>query len=92
MVRGQPEVAAELRAVAAAVERRLGPQGVEQSLTAKAAEAATPSREGLAGVGRAVAAMREGHRAVQAQDRAQARQQESQRQRLGVRRGPGMGL
>ncbi|MFC7557466.1 BID domain-containing protein [Pseudoroseomonas wenyumeiae] len=33
VVRGQPEVAAELRAVATAAERRLGPQGVEQSLS-----------------------------------------------------------
>ena len=91
MVRGQPEVAAELRAVAAAAEQRLGPQGVEQSLSAKAAEAATPSREGLAGVARAVAAMREGQRAVQAQERIQARSQEAEQQRLGIRRGPGLG-
>ncbi|WP_233560299.1 hypothetical protein [Teichococcus wenyumeiae] len=77
--------------MAAAAERRLGPQGVEQSLTAKAAEAAAPSREGLAGVGRAVAAMREGQRAVQAQERVQARSQAAEQQRLGIRRGPGLG-
>ncbi|MCG7360601.1 Ti-type conjugative transfer relaxase TraA [Roseomonas sp. ACRSG] len=92
VVRGQPEVAAELRAVATAAEQRLGPQqGVEQSLTAKAAEAAVPSREGLAGVGRAVAAMRDGQRAVETQERVQARSQAAEQQRLGVRRGPGLG-
>ncbi|RKK01142.1 hypothetical protein D6Z83_26585 [Pseudoroseomonas wenyumeiae] len=63
MVRGQPEVAADLRAVAAAAERRLGPEGLGQITTASAAEAAAPSREGLAGIGRAVAVMREGQRA-----------------------------
>jgi ATP-dependent exoDNAse (exonuclease V) alpha subunit len=91
VVRGQPEVAAELRAVAAAAEQRLGPQGVNQSLTAEAAEAATPSREGLAGIGRAVAAMREGQRAVEMQERSQARSQEAEQQRLGIRRAPGRG-
>jgi hypothetical protein len=91
VARQQPEVAAELRAVVAAAERRLGPQGVEQSLTAKAAEAAAPSREGLAGIGRAVAATREGQRAVETQERVQARSQEAQQQRLGIRRGQGLG-
>ncbi|MFC7555987.1 BID domain-containing protein [Pseudoroseomonas wenyumeiae] len=65
--------------------------GVEQSLTAKAAEAATSSREGLAGVGRAVAALREGQRAVEAQERVQAQPQEAEQQRLGIRRAPGLG-
>ncbi|MCG7363736.1 Ti-type conjugative transfer relaxase TraA [Roseomonas sp. ACRSG] len=87
VVRGQPEVVAELRAVAAAAEQRLGPQGVEQSLTAKAA---APSREGLAGISRAVAAMRDGQRAVETQERIQARSQEAEQQRLGIRRAPGV--
>jgi Ti-type conjugative transfer relaxase TraA len=91
VVRGQPEVAAELRAVAAAAERRLGPEGLGQITTASAAEAAAPSREGLSGVGRAMAAMREGQRAVETQERAQARSQEAEQQRLGIRRGPGLG-
>jgi Ti-type conjugative transfer relaxase TraA len=91
VVRGQPEVAAELRAVAAAAERRLGPEGLGQITTASAAEAAAPSREGLSGVGRAMAAMREGQRAVETQERVQARSQEAEQQRLGIRRGPGLG-
>ncbi|MBC9179114.1 Ti-type conjugative transfer relaxase TraA [Pseudoroseomonas ludipueritiae] len=91
VVRRQPEVAAELRAVAAAAEQRLRPQGVEQSLTAKAAEAVAPSRKGLAGIGRAVAVLREGQRAVEAQERIQARTQEAEQQRLGIRRAPGLG-
>jgi Ti-type conjugative transfer relaxase TraA len=91
-VQSRPEVAAELRAVAEAAERRLGPKGTGQITTAGLAEAAARPREGLAGISRAMEAMRDGQRAVQAQDRAQARQQESQRQRLGVRRGLGMGL
>jgi Ti-type conjugative transfer relaxase TraA len=91
VVRRQPEVVAELRAVAAAAEQRLGPQGVEQSLTAGAAEAAAPLREGLAGVARAVVAMREGQRAVEALERVQARSQEVEQQRLGIRRAPGLG-
>ncbi|MFC7557578.1 hypothetical protein ACFQU7_43210 [Pseudoroseomonas wenyumeiae] len=62
-----------------------------QGLTAEAAEAAALSREGLAGVGRAVAAVREGQRAVEMQERIQARSQAAEQQRLGIRRGPGLG-
>jgi Ti-type conjugative transfer relaxase TraA len=90
-VQSRPEIAAEMRAVAEAAERLLGPDGLSQARTAGPAEAAQP-REGLAGISRAMEAMRDGQRAVQAQDRAQARQQEGQRQQLGLRRGPGMGL
>jgi Ti-type conjugative transfer relaxase TraA len=92
VVQSQPEVAAELQAVAEAAERRLGPQGVGQTIPAKAAKAAVPSREGLAGINRAVAALREGQRAVQAQERVQTRSQEAEQQRLGIRRGLGRGL
>jgi Ti-type conjugative transfer relaxase TraA len=91
VVRGQPEVAAELQAVTVAAEQRLGPQGVEQRLTADAAEAAAPLRAGLAGISRAVAVLREGQRAVETQERVQARSQAAEQQRLGIRRGPGLG-
>ncbi|MBO1077761.1 hypothetical protein [Roseomonas haemaphysalidis] len=59
----QPEVAAELRAVAEAAERRLGAQAVGQDNTAGAGSA-TLSPEGLAGIGRAVSAVRDAQQAM----------------------------
>ncbi|MBO1081656.1 Ti-type conjugative transfer relaxase TraA [Roseomonas haemaphysalidis] len=85
-----PEVAAELHAMADAAERRLGAQVVGTSNTAGPGTA-TLSREGLAGIGRAVSAVRDGQQAVQAQERAQVRSQEAEQQRLGIRLGRGPG-
>lgn len=92
---GRPEVARELEAVADAAERRLGWEGAREGMRGvdSAIAAGDPSqREGLAGVGRVVSVSREGPLAVEAQERAQARQQEAERQRLGIRRGHGMGM
>jgi hypothetical protein len=83
-------VVAELRAVAAAAEQRLGPAGWGQITIAGSGEVTTQAREGLVGIGRAVVAMRDGQRAVEARDYAQAQKQEAQQQRLGIRRGRGM--
>jgi hypothetical protein len=90
VVRQQPAVVAELRAVAAAAEQRLGPAGWGQITITGSGEVTTQAREGLVGIGRAVVAMRDGQRAVEARDYAQAQKQEAQQQRLGIRRGRGM--
>jgi hypothetical protein len=89
-VGARPEVAAELQAVAEAAERRLGAQAVGQGNTAGPGSA-TLSREGLAGIGRAVSAVRDGQQAMQAQERSQARSRETEQQRLGLRPGRGLG-
>jgi hypothetical protein len=86
----RPEVAKELQAMAEAAEQRLGAQAVGQGNTAGQGITMS-SREGLAGISRVVSAVRDGQQAVQAQERAQVRTQEAEQQRLGIRRGPGMG-
>jgi hypothetical protein len=86
----RPEVVAELQAMAEAAEQRLGAQAVGQGNTAGQGITMS-SREGLAGISRAVSAVRDGQQAVQAQERAQMRTQEVKQQRLGIRRGPGIG-
>jgi glutamate dehydrogenase/leucine dehydrogenase len=84
-------VVAELRAVAEAAEQRLGPAGLGQITIAGSGEVTTQAREGLVGIGRAVVAMRDRQRAVEAREAAQAQKQEAQQQqRLGIRRGRGM--
>jgi Ti-type conjugative transfer relaxase TraA len=90
-VEARPEVAKELRAVAEAAERRLGAQWVGQvSSAAGTAKAAAQPREGLAGISRAVGAMRDGQRAVEEQERTRAWSKEAEQQKLGIRRGRGM--
>jgi hypothetical protein len=89
-VLARPEVAVELKAMAEAGEQRLGAQAVGQGNTAGPGTAIS-SREGLAGIGRAVSAVRNGQQAVQAQERTQVRAQEAERQKLGIRPGRGLG-
>jgi hypothetical protein len=84
----RPEVAKELRAVTEGAEQRLGALG-QGSAVRGTAGAAAQSREGLAGINRAVEAVRDAERAVQAQERVQARAQEAEQQKLGIR--PGLG-
>jgi hypothetical protein len=88
-VLARPELAAELQAMAEAAERRLGAQAVGQGNTAGPGTAMS-SHEGLAGIGRAVSAVRDGQQAVQAQERSQARSQEVEHQRLSIRLGRGL--
>jgi len=87
---GKPAVAAELRAVTEAAGQRLGEDGVRdlvRSRGARAAQGGPEAREGLAGVGRALAASGEGQRAHAAQ---QERTREAERERMGLRQGRGM--
>ena len=89
-VESKPAVAAELRAVTEAAGQRLGEDGVRdlvRSRGARAAQGGPEAREGLAGVGRALAASGEGQRAHAAQ---QERTREAERERLGLRQGRGM--
>ena len=95
-VAAKPAVAAELRAFADAAERRLGADGANGLVRGARAAAhgggAEPrEREGLAGVGRALAAElrgRIGHGA--ALERAAERERQAERGRLGPRRERGM--
>jgi Ti-type conjugative transfer relaxase TraA len=90
-LQARPEVARELQAVAKAAERRLGAQANQHAGTTEPAVTTTPSREGLAGISRAVGAVRDGHQAVRLQERDQARAKEAEQQRLGIRPGRGLG-
>jgi Ti-type conjugative transfer relaxase TraA len=94
-VLARPEVARELRAMVEAAERRLGREGArEAERSAGTASAADDlrRREGLSRVGRVVSVSRDGPLAVDAQERAQTRKREAEQQRLGIRRGQGMGM
>jgi len=87
-VEGKPAVAAELRTVTEAARHRLGEDGVRDLVRgARAAQGGPEPREGLAGIGRALAAAGEGQRAHAAQ---QDRAREAERERLGLRQGRGM--
>ncbi len=88
-VLGRPGVEAELRGLAEAARRRLGEDGVRDLVRgARAVQGGPEPREGLTGIGRALAAGegQQAHAAVQ--DRAR----EAERQRLGLRQGPRMGM
>jgi len=87
-VESRPAVAAELRAVMDAAGKRLGEDGVRDLVRgARAAGGGPEAREGLAGIGRALAVSGEGQRA-HASVQEQAR--EAERERLGLRQGRGM--
>jgi hypothetical protein len=86
----RPEVAKELQAMAEAAEQRLGAQAVGHGNTAGQGTTMS-SREGLAGISRAVSAVRDGQQAARAQEREQTRAQEAEQQRLGLRQGRGLG-
>ncbi|WP_424140481.1 hypothetical protein [Roseomonas chloroacetimidivorans] len=91
----QPEVARELRAVVEAAERRLGFKGVQEAVrSADAVQAADGlnGRESLAGVGRVMSVLRDGPLAMDVQERTQARQQETEKQHLGIKRRQSMGM
>ena len=79
--------------MAEATGRRLGENGVRDLVRgARAAgigQGGPEAREGLAGVGRALAAAGEGQRAHAAQ---QDRAREDERERLGLRQGPRTGI
>jgi len=89
----KPKVAAELRAFAAAAEKRLGHK-VREVLREAGAGKGTPGeerpREALAGLARALTAEREGRGAHEDQVRAQERAREAEQERQGMRRGRGM--
>jgi len=86
----RPGVDAELRAFAEAAGRRLGDDGVRELVRgARGVQDGPGQREGLAGIGRALAASGEGQRAhATMQDRVR----EAERERLGQRQGPRMGM
>jgi hypothetical protein len=91
----RPGMDAELRAFAEAAGRRLGEDGVRELVRgARGVQDGPGQREGLAGIGRALAASGEGQRAhATMQDRAQQdRAREAERERLGPRQGPRMGM
>jgi Ti-type conjugative transfer relaxase TraA len=91
-VEGRPAVAAELRTVAEAAGRCLGEDGVRELVRGvRGVQDGPGQREGLAGIGRVLAASGEGQRAFAAQ---QDRAREAERERLGLRqgRGPRMGM
>ena len=85
---GRPGVEAELRAVVEAATKRLGEDGARDLMrNARGLEDGARQREGLAGIGRVLAATGVGERAHAAQhDRAR----EAERERLGLRQGRGM--
>ena len=88
----RPRVDAELRALAEAATRRLGEDGVRELVRgARGVQDGPGQREGLAGIGRVLAASGEGQRAFAAQ---QERAREAEREQLGPRqgRGPRMGM
>jgi len=83
-------VEAELRAVMEAARQRLGEDGVRALLRgARAVQGGPEQREGLAGIGRALAAAGEGQRAHAS---VQERAREAERERLQPRQGPRMGM
>jgi len=85
---GRPGVEAELRAFAETAGKRLGEDGVRDLLRgARGAQGGPEAREGLAGIGRALAVAGEGQRAHAA---AQEWTREAERERLGLRQGRGM--
>jgi len=91
-VEGKPTVAAELRAVAETAARRLGEDGARAAIRgARGAQDGPGQCEGLAGVGRALAAAQDGKLAQQAAELAMERQREAERERLGLRYGPRLG-
>jgi len=86
----RPEVAAELRTFAAAARQRLGEDGARDLVrTAMSARHGPGQRAGLAGVGRALAAVGEGERASA---NVLERAREAERERLGQRHGPRLGM
>ncbi|WP_198384399.1 Ti-type conjugative transfer relaxase TraA [Roseomonas sp. KE2513] len=95
-VAAKPKVAAELRAFAEAATRRLGEEGVRElrRSVGRAMELAEGSasrpREGMAAVGRVLAAELEGRLGMEAGERTQERQREAQQERKGLSRGRGM--
>nr|WP_073139672.1 Ti-type conjugative transfer relaxase TraA [Roseomonas rosea] len=91
----QPKVARELRAVSEAAERRLGQEGMQDAGRSAGTALATDGpgrRDRLAEVGRVVSVSCNGSLAKNAQERAQARQHDAEQQRLGIRRGYGIGM
>jgi len=85
---GRPRVEAELRDFAEAARQRLGEDGVRDLVRgARGAQGGPEQRQGLAGIGRALAAAGEGQRAHAA---ARERAREAERERLGLRQGRGM--
>jgi len=87
-VAARPRVEAELRAVTEAAGRRLGEDGARELMRgARAGQDGPGQREGLAGIGRALAASGEGQRAY---TRVQERARDAERERLGLRSGRGM--
>ena len=89
----KPKVAAELRAFAAAAEKRLGHK-VGELLREAGAGKSTPGeerpREGLVGVARTLTVERAGRGAHEDRVRAQERAREAEQERQGMRRGRGM--
>jgi len=83
---GRPGVEAELQAFAEAARGRLGEDGVRELVRgARDVQDEPEQREGLAGIGRALAAACEGQRAHAV---LQQRAREVERERLGLRHGP----
>jgi len=79
---------AELRAVMEAAGQRLGEDRVRNLVRGtRAVQGGPEQREGLAGIGRALAAAGEGQRAHAG---VQERARETERERLGLRQGWGM--
>ena len=90
-VLARPEVAAELRAFQEAATRRLGEDGVRDTMSSASAsrvQDGSKQREGLVTVGRVLAATGDGQSAHAGM---QHRAQEAERQRLGLRLGPRLG-
>jgi hypothetical protein len=86
----RPAVVAELRVFAAAAERRLGTDGVQAAMQQGGRSAADgPGQwEGVAGIGRVLAALDAGQRAQAVQEWAHQRQREAERERQEQRHGP----
>jgi hypothetical protein len=93
-VAAKPEVAAELRAFAAAAERRLGAEGIrglrQEARAARGGAGAQRKEGGLAAVGRALAAELEGRLGHAVRERAAERQRETHQP--GMRQGRGISL
>ena len=87
-VLAKPGVEEELRAFAEAAGKRLGEDGARELVRgARSAQDGPRQREGMAGIGRALAASGEGQRAHAT---VQERAREAERERLGLRQGRGM--